>query len=61
MPNKRPLLPDPPDFSRPPCPQCGALSILARIEPHSAPGRFLKTYECPACKHAFKTFEESDA
>ena len=35
----------------PPCPKCGAIVMLARIEPY-APGVDSRTFECTACDHS---------
>jgi hypothetical protein len=37
---------------RPPCPTCGGLTSLARIEPSDDPDHDLRTFECDACGHA---------
>ena len=40
-----------PDTIRPECQKCGTQMLLARVEPDS-PGRELRTFECPVCKHS---------
>jgi len=40
------------DHYRPPCPNCGGLTLLARIEPAEDPDHDLRTFECDACGHA---------
>jgi hypothetical protein len=35
-------------ISRPPCPKCKTMTMLARITPGSA-GFDIRTFECPAC------------
>jgi predicted RNA-binding Zn-ribbon protein involved in translation (DUF1610 family) len=37
---------------RPPCPKCGRVTSLARIEPCDEPDHDLRTFECDACGHA---------
>jgi len=37
---------------RPPCPKCGGLTSLARIEPAPEPDHDLRTFECKTCDHA---------
>ena len=34
---------------RPPCPTCGGLTCLSRIEPAPEPGHDLRMFECEAC------------
>jgi len=36
---------------RPPCPNCGGLTMLARIEPAQETDHDLRTFECDACGH----------
>jgi hypothetical protein len=35
----------------PPCSRCGAVTMLARIEPAPLPGHDFRTFECTQCKH----------
>lgn len=37
---------------RPPCPKCGGLTSLARIEPAGEPGHDLRTFECQTCNYS---------
>ena len=37
---------------RPPCPTCGGMTSLARIEPATEPDHDLRTFECKTCDHA---------
>jgi ribosomal protein S27AE len=39
------------EINRPPCPKCGFLSVLARIEPAQEPDHDLRTFECGHCGH----------
>jgi transposase-like protein len=39
-------------IARPPCPNCGATMMLARIAP-DGPGFELRSFECPNCEHTF--------
>ena len=41
---------DPLEMKRPPCPKCGALMGLTRIEPYQ-PGIDSRTFECAQCQH----------
>jgi hypothetical protein len=34
---------------RPPCPNCGGLTMLARIEPAQETDHDLRTFECDVC------------
>jgi len=61
MPNKTPLLPDSGFPQHPPCQHCGAPTVLTRMTPDGEPGRYLRTFECPACSASFETTDESDA
>lgn len=36
---------------RPPCPKCGTMMMLARIEAHGPEYR-KRTFECPSCNHS---------
>jgi hypothetical protein len=36
----------------PPCSKCGAVTLLARIEPASKPGRAIRTFTCTVCRNA---------
>jgi DNA-directed RNA polymerase subunit M/transcription elongation factor TFIIS len=38
-------------IKRPPCPECGTMMILARIEPDK-PNHDKRTFECPKCHHS---------
>ncbi len=38
------------ELYRPPCPKCGGMTSLARIEPDDEPGYDLRTFECDSCK-----------
>ena len=42
--------PDQLETQRPPCPKCGALMGLTRIEPDT-PGIDQRTFECARCQH----------
>ena len=35
----------------PPCSKCGAVTMLARIEPAARPGRALHSFICTACRN----------
>ena len=37
---------------RPPCPKCGGLTSLARIEPAAEPDHDMRTFACATCSHA---------
>jgi hypothetical protein len=38
-------------ITRPPCPNCGTVMQLARIEPDKA-DHDKRTFECPKCEHS---------
>jgi len=38
------------DLKDPPCPECGCMMWLKRIEPDK-PGHDERTFECPRCLH----------
>ena len=50
----QPATPESNAIVRPPCSKCGTTMMLARIEP-DAPGRDLRTFECPKCENSEST------
>ena len=41
-------------IERPRCPKCQGRMMLARIEPSSAAGSDLRTFECPECEYVYQ-------
>jgi len=39
-------------ISKPSCPACRKMMLLARIEPSGRPDYDIRTFECPVCGHS---------
>jgi hypothetical protein len=50
LPSERPL--NQVQVHRPPCPQCGGPTSLARIEPLAQTDHDQRTFDCLTCSHA---------